>query len=253
MEHLYQNLWQLLYLPVAFLQYGEPLRICRQLYKQVDLSFSPLSLPAYLLNQMDKEERTTLLKDLYTKEGANLSIGRLTIGSCDYSAELYSYDDVPFDTELKHFSIERDEKYIIPMIKEILAIKPDLYLFASPWSPPGWPNIGPNPCGGFVTRHSVTGELNFSGQYKAIKNIAKYISPKSKIYALNTSEVPKNRMNLYPKSVPTVEGFMIDNGDEHPVYVIVNPADVKKQVQFYTKDSWWYAELMPDTVSTIVF
>ena len=29
---------------------------------------------------------------------------------------------MPFDTDLKYFSIERDKKYIIPMIKEILKV-----------------------------------------------------------------------------------------------------------------------------------
>lgn len=84
---------------------------------------------------MAPDERTKLLRDIYGKDGASLSVGRLSVGSSDYSAELYSYDDIPFDTELKHFSVERDEKYVIPMIKEILEINPDLYLFSSPWSP----------------------------------------------------------------------------------------------------------------------
>ena len=44
--------------------------------------------------------------------------------------------NVPFDTELKHFSIARDEEYIIPIIKEILAINPHLFIYASPWTPP---------------------------------------------------------------------------------------------------------------------
>ena len=60
----------------------------------------------YLLAQMDKESRRSLIEQVYGKDGANLSVGRLTIASSDYSAELYSYDDVPNDVELKHFSVE---------------------------------------------------------------------------------------------------------------------------------------------------
>ncbi len=81
----------------------------------------------YLLNKMEKAERQALLKDIYIDKG--ISVGRLTVASSDYSAELYSYCD---EKGLENFSIERDEEYIIPMIKEILSIKPDLYLFASP-------------------------------------------------------------------------------------------------------------------------
>ena len=104
----------------------------------------------YLLAQMEPDERRALLEQIYGKEGLGLSVARLTVGASDYSAELYSYDDVENDVELKHFSIDRDRAYIIPMIKEILEINPELYLFASPWSPPGWMKTGGSLCGGFM-------------------------------------------------------------------------------------------------------
>ena len=104
----------------------------------------------YLLAQMDKDSRRSLIEQVYGKDGANLSVGRLTIASSDYSAELYSYDDVPNDVELKHFSVDRDREYIIPMIKEILEVRPDLYIFAAPWSPPAWMKTGGSLCGGFM-------------------------------------------------------------------------------------------------------
>lgn len=104
----------------------------------------------YVLSQMEPAERRALLKRIYTHEGTNLSIGRLCIGACDYSPEIYSYDDVAGDTALEHFSIERDERYVIPMIKEILSIRPDLFLFASPWSPPAWMKTGESFLGGYM-------------------------------------------------------------------------------------------------------
>ncbi len=104
----------------------------------------------YELSIMEPSAREALLKDMYTKDGIGLSVGRLSIGASDYSAELYSYDDVENDIELKHFSIERDMAYIIPMIKEILKVNPDLYLYASPWSPPAWMKTGGDMCGGYM-------------------------------------------------------------------------------------------------------
>ena len=104
----------------------------------------------YELMQMDPEKRAVLLRQIYGRDGLGLSIGRLCIGSCDYSPELYSYDDVPFDTALTHFSVRRDEAYVIPMIREILAVNPDLTLFASPWSPPFWMKTGGSMCGGYM-------------------------------------------------------------------------------------------------------
>lgn len=104
----------------------------------------------YNLALMEAEERAALLKYVYSKEGLGLSVARLTVGASDYSAELYSYDDVEGDVSLEHFSIDRDRAYVIPMIREILAVNPDLYLFSSPWSPPAWMKTGNNLCGGFM-------------------------------------------------------------------------------------------------------
>ena len=104
----------------------------------------------YVLSQMEAQERHALLKTIYTSEGANLSIGRLCIGASDYSPEIYSYDDVSGDVDLAHFSIARDEKYVIPIIKEILSIRPDLFLFASPWSPPAWMKTSETFSGGYM-------------------------------------------------------------------------------------------------------
>ena len=89
----------------------------------------------YEMSLMSDEERRAFIEDTYGN-GVGLSVGRLCIGSCDYSAELYSYDDVEGDVTLEHFSIERDKAYVIPMIKEILKVNPDMYVYAAPWSPP---------------------------------------------------------------------------------------------------------------------
>ncbi len=109
----------------------------------------------YLLNQMPSEERKRLLTDIYSKDGLNLNVARISIGSSDYSAELYTYCDKPFDVNLEGFSVKRDEKYIIPIIKEILEIKPDLFILASPWSPPAWMKTGGSICGGYMRNSFV--------------------------------------------------------------------------------------------------
>lgn len=104
----------------------------------------------YELNTMSPEARKAFLQDIFSEKGLNLSVGRLSIGSSDYSAELFSYDDVDGDETLEHFSVVRDERYVIPMVKEALQVNPDLYLFGSPWSPPGWMKTGGAMCGGYM-------------------------------------------------------------------------------------------------------
>ena len=48
-----------------------------------------------------------------------------------------------------------------------------------------------------------------------------------------------------------LEGFLIENEDA-TVCFLVNPDGDKKQVRFYAKEQWWYAELLPDAVCTII-
>ena len=117
------------------------------------LGITPSS--CYHLSQMDPSERSALLRHLYTQEGLSLQVGRICIGSCDYAPEIYTYDDVPDDFTLTHFSVARDEKYIIPIIKEILSINPNLYLLASPWSPPHWMKTGGSICGGYMREEFI--------------------------------------------------------------------------------------------------
>lgn len=109
----------------------------------------------YLLSQMEDGERHAFLESIYGKNGLGLKVGRLSIGASDYSAEVYSYDETEGDTALEHFSIERDLAYVIPVIKEILQIAPDLYLFASPWSPPSWMKTGGSLGGGYMRREFI--------------------------------------------------------------------------------------------------
>ena len=109
----------------------------------------------YNLSLMEPAERRAFLESIYSEKGLGLSVARLSVGSSDYSAELYSYDDVEGDVALEHFSVERDEKYVIPMIREVLDICPDIYIFASPWSPPGWMKTGGSICGGYMRAEYV--------------------------------------------------------------------------------------------------
>ena len=93
---------------------------------------------AWVLADMPEGKRAKLLRELFTPEGCNLGAIRLNIGASDYSTALYSYDDVAGDVEMKHFSLKRDDAHLMPMVKAALAVNPGLFVFAAPWSPPGW-------------------------------------------------------------------------------------------------------------------
>lgn len=108
----------------------------------------------YLLSRLSPERRQSLLSELYGPTGLRLSIGRTCIGSSDYSRNAYTYDDSPQpDPELKQFSIDHDRAYILPALVEARKTNPDLFLFSSPWSPPGWMKAGNSLLGGSMRNH----------------------------------------------------------------------------------------------------
>ena len=95
-----------------------------------------------LANKLTGDQRKQLLQQLFDPEkGIGLNLLRQPMGSSDFALEDYTYDDVPSgesDKELKKFSIEKDERYILPVLKEALAINPRIKVFATPWSAPAW-------------------------------------------------------------------------------------------------------------------
>lgn len=93
----------------------------------------------YVISQMTQAERDAVLHDVFSPDEMAMNVCRTCIGASDYSQTLYSFDesDTP-DPELKKFSIDHDKAYILPVLRESRKHNPELFLFSSPWSPPGW-------------------------------------------------------------------------------------------------------------------
>jgi glucosylceramidase len=107
-------------------------------YQEVDgFGAAMTGSSAYLLKSMDAATRAAALKELFDpKEGLGLSVLRLPIGHCDYSLERYTYCDNP---PISNFAIPAiDKRDLLPVLKEILAINPDIKFFATTWSAPQW-------------------------------------------------------------------------------------------------------------------
>jgi glucosylceramidase len=82
-------------------------------------------------------------------KGHGYTVCRTHINSCDFGLGSYAYDMVDGDVTLKHFSIERDQKAVIPMILAAQkAAGGKIKLFASPWSPPPWMKTNGDMCHG---------------------------------------------------------------------------------------------------------
>jgi len=106
----------------------------------------------YMLSQLPPPQREQLFHELFHPSEMGLNVCRTCIGASDYSKAAYSYDEGEPDLELKRFSIAYDREYILPMLREARKANPDLFLFSSPWSPPGWMKSGGSMLGGSMRR-----------------------------------------------------------------------------------------------------
>lgn len=106
----------------------------------------------YTFNRLSPSERERLFHELFHPEEMGLNVCRTCIGSSDYSTKAYSYDEGEADPELKRFSIAQDRQYILPMLREARKANPEIFLFSSPWSPPGWMKAGGSMLGGSMRR-----------------------------------------------------------------------------------------------------
>ena len=93
------------------------------------------------INNLNAGRKQELLQDLFnTSTGIGINYLRLSIGASDLNATPFTYDDMPdgqTDVNLANFSISKDAA-LISMLKEILAINPNIKLIATPWSAPVW-------------------------------------------------------------------------------------------------------------------
>lgn len=93
---------------------------------------------AYLLSKMDADTRRSFLEEHFGENGQHLKFIRIHMDSCDFSLDEYQAVEDPIaDPELSTFNIDRDRKYIIPMLKEAMEITVEPFsVLLSPWSPP---------------------------------------------------------------------------------------------------------------------
>ena len=181
----------------------------------------------YLLSRLPAERRAEILRTVWTADGAGLSVARLQIGSSDYSMHAYTYDDVAGDTELDHFSIDPDSRYILPVVKEIQKINPDVTFFASPWSPPAWMKDNGNIAGGSLLREHY-------GVYA--RYFVKYIQAFQKegvtIQAVTTQNEPEcDQFGMSPTCLWT--------GEQETAFIVNHLAPALKAAGLQTKPWLW--------------
>src|SRR6266568_8457191 len=127
---------------------------------------------AYVLSRLNDSERQAVMHELFAPDEMALNVCRTCIGSSDYATKVYSLDEsTEPDPELNRFSIDHDKAYYLPMLREARKANPELFLFSSPWSPPGWMKPNNSMLGGAMRKQSFEPYakylLKFLESYKA--------------------------------------------------------------------------------------
>ncbi len=94
---------------------------------------------AYIYSLLPPEEKKTVLTEYFGAENMKYRFVRIPIDSCDFSLEHYEADGDETDEELSRFSLDRVERYILPMLRDAeAACGGKLEIMLSPWSPPAY-------------------------------------------------------------------------------------------------------------------
>ncbi|WP_152559898.1 glycoside hydrolase family 30 protein [Hymenobacter sp. IS2118] len=106
-----------------------------------------------VLSRMGAPERAALLRELFATDSTWLGVSylRVSIGASDLSERVYTYNDLPggqTDVNMVQFSLEPEREHFIPVLKEILALSPNIKIMGSPWTAPSWMKTNGNPIGG---------------------------------------------------------------------------------------------------------
>jgi len=131
---------------------------------------------AELLMKMSPAGRARILNEIFAGDDKNIGVSylRLSIGASDLNSFVFSYNDLKkgeTDPELRKFGLAQDLKDVVPVMKEILAINPDIKILGSPWSAPAWMKTNNDVRGGRLKPEFYgTYALYFVKYIQAMKN-----------------------------------------------------------------------------------
>jgi glucosylceramidase len=115
-----------------------------QTYQTIDgFGFCLTGGSATLINRLPVGEKDALLKELFLADSTFIGTSylRVSIGASDLSASSFTYNDLSAgqtDTAMQYFNLDPDRADVIPVLKQILALSPQIKILGSPWSAPTW-------------------------------------------------------------------------------------------------------------------
>ncbi len=167
---------------------------------------------ADLIHAMEPAARHKLLLQLFGRGPGQdgISYLRVSIGASDMNAHVFTYDDMPAgetDPTLRHFTLAEDERNLIPVLKEVLAISPNLQILASPWTAPSWMKTNDDPKAGTLKPECRGVYAQYFVRY--LQGMAAHGVPIAAITMQNEPLNPKNTPSLFLEA-PDEGAFLRD-------------------------------------------
>ncbi len=149
----------------------------------------------FVLSRMSDADRHAVINEMFAADQMGMNVCRTCIGASDYSRNLYSFDEsTEPDPELKKFSIDHDKAYILPILREARKANPEMFLFSSPWSPPGWMKPNRSMLGGAMRKLSFGPYaqyfLKFLEGYKAEGVVINAVTVQNEVDAEQEGRMP---------------------------------------------------------------
>eukprot|EP01013_Petalomonas_cantuscygni_P043416 TRINITY_DN8177_c0_g1_i1.p1 TRINITY_DN8177_c0_g1~~TRINITY_DN8177_c0_g1_i1.p1 ORF type:complete len:566 (-),score=55.23 TRINITY_DN8177_c0_g1_i1:503-2200(-) len=199
--------------------------------------------------------RSQLLAGYFSRDGGlRYSIGRVPMGSCDFSTHHWSYDESAGDYELQNFSLGLDVDPVVGklpvLIRPALALvaaatSPALQtfrLFGSPWSPPTWMKTPKHPVGGTL-RADVPTRAAWALYFS--KFLTAYAAAGAPVWAVTVQNEPVQRPRWESMALTAAEeAELVDRylgprlTADHPGVRIIACDDQRTDAKAFAEASW---------------
>jgi O-Glycosyl hydrolase len=223
-------------------------------YQTMDgFGFAMTGGSAWLINKLPTASRDAIIKELFSADSAciGLSYLRISIGSSDLNASVFSYDDMASgqtDNDLAHFSLDMDRTDLIPVLKQALLQNPDIKILGSPWSAPTWMKTNKSSIGGRLLPEYYDAYSHYLVKYIqgmqaegiridaiTIQNEPLYggNNPSMEMSSMEQANFIKNNLGpAFRTANLTTKIILYDHNCDHPEYPIniLNDADARQYI-----------------------
>ena len=236
---------------------GTYIRMGNARYQSIDgFGYALTGAACYNLMRMSAADRRRFLVETFSPtSGYGANYVRISIGCSDFPSA-YKWYTLCDTRGIENFALQTDEtQYVIPVLKEVLAINPNMKIMAAPWTCPKWMKVsakgGTSAYDSYVGGHLGTAYYSDYAQY-FVKFVQAMKGYGLDIYAVTPQNEPQNGSNG--------GGALLMDADEEEAFIKVlapafhNAGITTKIYAFdHNFDNEWYARQVVNNLKNATF